>query len=113
MLCKDANSGWPAPNTHDCASTLPASFDWIFAAQLDRSVNEFNKLPTVMRTPSGDMRKLWEAFDQAIFGVDGGYVLVPDHQRPWSRQEVVAFTAWDDVYYCLMGEHWQETENNL
>jgi hypothetical protein len=71
------------------------------------------KLPTLMRTPSGDMRKLWEAYDQAIFGVDGGYVLVPDHQRPWSPKELVAFVSWDDAYYCLMGEHWQETENNL
>lgn len=65
------------------------------------------KLPTVLRTPSGDMRKLWEAHDQAIFGVEGGYLLLPDRERPWPQEEVVCFASWDDVFYCLMGEHWQ------
>ena len=37
------------------------------------------------------MRKLWEAHDQAIFGVEGGYLLVPDYERPWRKDEVAAF----------------------
>jgi len=64
--------------------------------------------PTVMRTESGLMRKLWEAHNQAIFGVESGYVLVPDHARHWPQDEVACFMSWDDVFYCLTGEHWQE-----
>jgi hypothetical protein len=71
------------------------------------------KLPTVMRTPSGLMRKLWEAHDQAIFGVEGGYLLAPDYERPWRKDEVAAFGSWEDVFYCLTGEHWQEQEEEL
>lgn len=67
------------------------------------------KLPIVLRTPSGDMRKLWEAYGQAIMSVEGGYVLVPDHERPWPREKVICFVSWEDVFYCLMGEHWQES----
>jgi hypothetical protein len=61
-----------------------------------------------MRTKSGLMRKLWEAHDQAIFGVEGGYVLVPEHLKPWPQEEVVCFVSWEDIFYCFTGEHWQE-----
>ncbi|HKN75542.1 MAG TPA: hypothetical protein VJW94_10230 [Candidatus Acidoferrum sp.] len=68
------------------------------------------KLPIVLHTPSGDMRKLWEAHGQAIYGVDSGYLLMPDRERPWPLKEAVAFASWDDAYFCLMGEHWHEPD---
>jgi hypothetical protein len=72
-------------------------------------MRESKKLPTIVHTRSGKMRKLWEAYDQAIFEVHGGYVLVPDHQGPWPTEQLVAFVSWDHAYYCLMGEQWQES----
>jgi hypothetical protein len=70
------------------------------------------KLPIILRGPRGSMRKVWEAYGQAIFAIDGGrggYWLLVDLAEVYlGEKEAVHFPRWEDAYYCLEAKHWEE-----
>lgn len=72
------------------------------------------KLPLVIHSSEGTIRKLWEACGQGIFFVEeygpgglSGYVIAPDTTGPTRQEQYACFPRWEDAYYCLTEEHWE------